>query len=82
MKNIGWISRLLNQQPSFAMFLGMLVAMFLAAACIAVAQNPAEPGSSAGRNDERARGYSVHESVDLGGRMAGIWAAAPCTTPW
>ena len=45
MKNLSWLSRLLNPQPSLAMFLGMLVAMFLAAACIAVAQNPAAPAS-------------------------------------
>ena len=41
MKNVSWFSRLLNQQPSSAMFLGMLVAMLLAAACIATAQDPA-----------------------------------------
>ena len=54
MKNASWFSRLLNQQPSFAMFLGMLVAMLLAAACIAVAQNPAAPAPACSA-DERAQ---------------------------
>ncbi len=54
------------------MFLGMLVAMFLAAACIAVAQNPAEPNPAADSTMSVPQGYSVHESVDLGGRVAGI----------
>ena len=72
MKKAGWFLRLLNQQPSFAMFLGMLVAMFLAAACIAVAQNPADPTPTPGSTMSVPQGYSVHESVDLGGRVAGI----------
>ena len=54
------------------MFLGMLVAMFLAAACIAVAQTPADPAPAPGSTMSIPTGYSVHESVDLGGRMAGI----------
>jgi len=54
------------------MFLGMLVAMFLAAACIAVAQNPAEPSPTPDSTMSVPQGYSVHESVDLGGRMAGL----------
>jgi hypothetical protein len=68
MKNASWISRLFNQQPSFALLLGMLVAMFLAAACIAVAQNPADPAPAARMSVPN--GYSVHESVDAGGRMS------------
>jgi len=70
MKNVGWFSRLLNQQPSFAMFLGMLVAIFLAAACIAVAQNPAAPAAPEAQMSVPT-GYSIHESIDLGGRMVG-----------
>jgi len=54
------------------MFLGMLVAMFLAAACIAVAQTPADSTPATGSSMSIPQGYSVHESVDLGGRMAGI----------
>ena len=71
MKNAGWFSRLLKQQPSFAMFLGFLVAMFLAVACIAVAQNPAVPAAPEAQMSVPA-GYSIHESVDLGGRVSGI----------
>ena len=72
MKNLSWLSRLLNPQPSLAMFLGMLVAMFLAAACIAVAQTPAVPASAPEAQMSVPNGYSVHESVDVGGRMSGI----------
>jgi hypothetical protein len=54
------------------MFLGMLVAMFLAAACIAVAQNPAAPASAPEAQMSVPSGYSVHESVDVGGRISGI----------
>ncbi len=54
------------------MFMGMLVAMFLAAACIAVAQNPAEPSPTPDSTMSVPQGYSVHESVDLGGRVAGL----------
>jgi len=54
------------------MFLGILVAMFLAAACIAVAQDSAVPASAPGAQMSVPSGYSIHESVDLGGRMAGI----------
>ncbi len=50
------------------MFLGMLVAMFLAAACIAVAQSPAAPAPAA--HMSVPNGYSVHESVDVGGRLS------------
>jgi hypothetical protein len=72
MKNVGCLSRIPNRQPSFAMYLGMIVALFLALACIAVAQNPAEPSPPTGSTMSVPQGYSVHESVDLGGRMAGI----------
>ncbi len=54
------------------MFLGMLVAMFLAAACIAVAQTPADSTPASGSTMSIPQGYSVHESVDLGGRVAGL----------
>ena len=54
------------------MFLGMLVAMFLAAACIAVAQTPADSTPASGSTMSIPQGYSAHESVDLGGRVAGI----------
>jgi len=69
MKNVGWLSRVRNQQPSFALFLGMLVAMLLAAACIAVAQEPAAPAPVP---PPMPNGYSVHESIDAGGHMVGL----------
>jgi hypothetical protein len=72
MKNVGCLSRIRNRQPFFAIFVGMAGAMFLAAACIAVAQNPAEPSPTPGATMSVPQGYSVHESVDLGGRIAGI----------
>ena len=50
------------------MFVGMLVAMFLAAVCIAVAQNPAEAAPAAQMSVPN--GYAVHESVDVGGRLS------------
>jgi hypothetical protein len=53
------------------MFLGIVVSMFLAAACIAVAQNPAAPAAPEAQMSVPT-GYSIHESIDLGGRMAGI----------
>ncbi|HVN93912.1 MAG TPA: hypothetical protein VMT38_09455 [Terracidiphilus sp.] len=46
--------------------------MFLAAACIAVAQSPADPAPAPGSTMSVPTGFSVHESVDLGGRVAGI----------
>src|SRR5579863_964266 len=70
MKNTGWLFRIRNQQPSFAMFLGMLVAMFLAAACIAVAQDPSAPAPSAPVS--APDGYTLHQSFDVGGHMTGI----------
>jgi hypothetical protein len=72
MKNLSWFTRLFDQQPSFAMFLGMLVAMFLAAACIAVAQNPVAPAPGPAAQMSIPSGYSFHESIDVGGRMAAI----------
>ena len=52
------------------MFLGMLVAMFLAAACIAVAQDPSAPAPSAPVS--APDGYTLHQSFDVGGHMTGI----------
>ncbi|MGH9563834.1 MAG: hypothetical protein ACRD3S_20465, partial [Terracidiphilus sp.] len=66
-ENVSWFVRLLNQQPSLAMFLGMLVAMLLGAACIAVAQTPLAPAPATQMSVPS--GYEVHESIDLGGRV-------------
>ncbi len=70
MKNVGWLTRIRNQQPSFAMFLGMVVAMFLAAACIALAQDPAAPAP--GAPVSAPDGYVLHQSIDVGGHMNGL----------
>ncbi len=51
------------------MFLGMVVAMFLAAACIAVAQNPAEPVPAPGAPVSAPDGYVLHQAFDVGGHM-------------
>jgi hypothetical protein len=53
------------------MFLGMVVAMLLAAACIATAQDPAAAGP-APAPPPMPSGYSVHETVDAGGHMVGL----------
>jgi hypothetical protein len=70
MKNVGWLARIRNQQPSFAMFVGMVVAMFLAAACIAVAQDPSTPPPVAPVS--APDGYVLHQSVDVGGHMDNV----------
>src|ERR1035438_3791004 len=43
MTSKGWFSRIPKQQPSFAMYLGMIVAIFLAVACIVAAQGQSTP---------------------------------------
>ena len=70
MKNVGWLFRIRNQQPSFAMLLGMVVAMFLAAACIAVAQDPSMPAP--GAQVAAPDGYFLHQSIDVGGHMNNV----------
>ncbi len=55
------------------MFLGMLVAMLLGAACIAVAQSPIAPVPA--MQMSVPSGYEVHESVDLGGRVTGLFGS-------
>ena len=76
MKNIGWFSRLPNQQPSPATIRriagGIGIAFLLMTAGAAVAQN-ATPAAPAPESQMTVPdGYSIHQSVDLGGRMAGI----------
>jgi hypothetical protein len=70
MKNVGWFNRMRNQQPSFAMFVGMIVAMFLAAACIAVAQDPSVPAPNAPVS--APDGYALHQTFEVGGHMSGV----------
>lgn len=74
MKGFGWFSH-----PS-AMFrniaAGLAVAALATAASIAGAQNPAaEAQTPAPAPVSAPAGYSIHESIDLGGRISGIGVA-------
>ncbi len=71
--SIGWFSRSSNQQPSSARVQriagGFGVAILLLTTGIAAAQNPAaDPAPGAPMSVPN--GYSVHQSVDVGGRIA------------
>lgn len=52
------------------MFVGMVVAMFLAAACIAVAQDATAPTPNAPVS--APDGYVLHQAFDVGGHMDGV----------
>ena len=73
MMNIGWFSRTSNQQPSSARVRriagGFGIAILLLLAGIAVAQNPASPVPAPDAAMSVPAGYSVHSSVDVGGRI-------------
>ena len=72
MTNRGWFSRIHRPQPSFAMALGMIIAIFLAVVCIVAASAqsplPAAPDSTM----SIPGGYSAHHSIDMGGRTSSI----------
>ncbi len=72
--NIGWFSRSSNQQPSSAKIQriagGIGVAILMMG--IAAAQTPADQVQAPGTTMSVPTGYSVHASVDAGGRIAGI----------
>ena len=74
MKNAGWFSKLFNQQPSPAavqrIAAGSAVAFLLVMAAAAFGQNPAQVAPAPESQMSVPAGYSIHESVDLGGRMA------------
>ncbi len=76
MMNIGWFSRSSNQQPSSARVQriagGFGVAILLMTTGIAVAQNPAADTPAPGTQMSVPNGYSVHSSVDFGGRIADV----------
>ena len=70
--NIGWFSRTSNQQPSCARvrrIAGSFGIAILLLAGNAVAQNPASPVPAPDAAMSVPAGYSVHSSVDLGGRI-------------
>ena len=78
MKKISWFIRPSNQQPSTAIIQriagGIGVAILLMMTGIAAAQNPtpAAPLPAPETHVAAPDGYAIHQSVDLGGRMAGI----------
>jgi len=75
MNTIGWFFRLSNQQPSVAMMKriagGIGVAVLTATVSIAVAQNPTPtaPFPTPEAQMTTPNGYTIHQSVDLGGRI-------------
>ncbi len=72
MKNAGWFSRHVIQQPAIAMkrHLGAATAAaFLWAAGIAYGQNAAPATQAPETQMSVPAGYSVHQAVDLGGRL-------------
>ncbi len=76
MKNASRLSQLSNQRPSGAMFGriagGIGVAILLVMAGVAVAQNPAAPAPAPESTMSVPQGYSVHESVDVGGHINNV----------
>jgi len=72
MRDAGWFSRIPNQQLSSAVFPGMLLAILLAATCMAVAQSQAIPESAPLAKMSVPAGYSIHESINGGGRIANL----------
>jgi len=77
MTKIGWFSRLSNQQPSPAMIQriagGIGVAILLMTGS-AAAQNPtpATPLPAPEAQIAAPQGYTIHQSVDLGGHIVGL----------
>jgi len=78
MKKIGWFSQLFKQQSSPAMIPhlagGIGAAILIMMTGIAAAQNPttATPFPSPETHVAAPDGYTMHQSVDVGGRIAGI----------
>jgi hypothetical protein len=78
MKKIGWFSRLSSRPPSLVMIQriteGFGAAILLTMTGIAAAQNPtpAAPLPAPQAQVAVPDGYAIHQSVDLGGRIAGI----------
>src|SRR6202453_4026574 len=78
MKKIGWFSRLSHQPPcrtTIQRIAGAIaVAVSLTMTGIAAAQNPtpAAPLPTPETQIAAPEGYSIHQSVDLGGRISGI----------
>jgi len=69
MKKAGWIIRLPNRQPSSAAAVSIAMAVLLAAAGVAQGQNATPASDTAQSQMSVPDGYSIHEAVDLGGRI-------------
>ena len=73
---IGWFSRLSNQQSISAsvhsVAAGIGVAILLTMTATAVAQNPVAPNTAPDTQMSTPSGYTIHQSVDLGGHMANL----------
>jgi hypothetical protein len=75
MKNYGWFSRILNQQPSSTRVrragCALAVVMVLAGGGFLVAQgNPAAPAPESKLSTPE--GYTSHHSIDMGGRISDV----------
>ena len=73
MKNIGWFSGLLNEQPSSARVRrtagAMAIALLLVPAGIAVAQGASPVVPTPEAKFTTPDGYTSHHSIDMGGRV-------------
>ena len=83
MKNIGWFSRILNQQPSFAMFLGMVVAMLPCGRRASLSRRiRSTPAPSAGVNRCRSRTATLPITPSTWAAACPVSrGAARCMTP-
>lgn len=76
MTKIGWLTRLPNQRPFGAMIQNIAGGIAVAALfmmpghAVAQAATPQDPMPAPGAQMSVPDGYSIHEAVDLGGRMA------------
>ncbi len=76
MKNFGWLSRFLNQQPSPAtvrrVAAGSAIAFLLLISAAAFGQNATQTAPAPETQMSIPAGYSVHQSVDVGGRVTNL----------
>jgi hypothetical protein len=76
MTNTGWFSRFSNPQPASAILqrvaAGVGTAILLMMTSVVIAQTPAATATSPDTPMTTPNGYSMHQSIDFGGRMAGI----------
>ena len=79
MKNTGWFSRHLNQQPSLVRLRrgagAMTIAMLLAAAPFVAAQTPGSIAPAPETKISTPDGYTAHHSVDVGGRITSVYGS-------